>query len=136
MTKPNFTLLIIALSIIVTLGACKKDPFASVSINAVGSDLGGDVTGDGGSVTNVFDWSNPSTTSNWNMDITAVSGGSFQLIIQDAGGNTVADKTLTAGIGDDSGSGVTSAGTSGNWTITVVLTNFNGDGSFSISPGT
>ena len=69
------------------------------------------------------------------MDITAASGGSFQLIIKDANGSTVLNNTLTKGVGDDSASGVTNSGTEGDWQITVTLTNFNGDGSFSISPG-
>jgi hypothetical protein len=120
----------------VSFTSCEKDePFASVSINETGSDLGGDVTGDGGSVTESYLWNNPLPTADWNMDITSTVGGSFNLMIKDSDGVTVLNQTITAGQGDDSKSGVTSSGASGEWTITVTLTNFNGDGPFSISPG-
>jgi len=120
----------------VSFTSCEKDePYASVSINETGSDLGGDVTGDGGSVTESYLWNNPLSTADWNMDITSTVGGSFILMIEDSDGVTVLNQTLTAGQGDDSKSGVTSSGASGEWTITVTLTNFNGDGSFSLSPG-
>jgi hypothetical protein len=69
------------------------------------------------------------------MDITAAKGGSFRLVMADADGNVVSDQTLTRGVGDDSKSGVSSQGTPGDWTITITLTEFAGDGSFSINPG-
>jgi len=121
----------------VSLTSCSKDDelMAKVSIQETGSDLGGDVTGDGGSTTKSYAWNNPLKTADWNMDITSTKGGSFNLMIEDSEGKTVLNQTLTAGVGDDSKSGVTSTGASGDWTITVTLTNFNGDGSFSLSPG-
>ena len=129
-------LILILLTSTIFLSSCNKDePFATVSINEVGSDVGGDVTGDGGSVVSSYNWNNPLSTVDWNMDITAASGGNFNLKMVDSDGATVLDQTLTVGQGDDSKSGVSSVGTSGQWTITVTLTNFNGDGSFSISPG-
>jgi len=131
-------MLTFALFGLVFMTSCGDDdaPIATVTINETGSDIGGDVAGDGGSRSHTTTWSNAKTTADWNMDITSSAGGSFQLIIKDADGTTVLDKTLTKGQGDDSASGVTSAGTAGDWTITVNLTDFNGDGSFSISPGT
>ena len=69
------------------------------------------------------------------MDITAAKGGSFQLLVKDANGKVVLDKTVVAGQGEDSRSGVTTAGASGEWTVTVNLTDFIGDGSFSLSKG-
>lgn len=115
--------------------SCKEELFATISINETGSDFGGDVTGDGGSTSQTYTWNNSLTTADWNMDITASAGGSFRLLIKDADGATVLDNTLTKGVGDDSASGVTSSGTAGDWQVTVTLTDFNGDGSFSISPG-
>ena len=134
--KSNFLLITGFLSISVFFASCEKDgPTATVSINETGSDLGGDVTGNGGSTSRTYTWNNPLTTVDWNMDITATIGGSFQLAIKDPDGSTMLDQTLTSGQGDDSKSGVSSAGTAGAWTIIINLTNFNGDGSFSISPG-
>lgn len=119
----------------VLLTSCKEELFATVTFTETGSDLGGDVTGDGGSRTQSFKWNNSLQTVDWNMDITASSGGSFNLSIADADGNNVLNQTLVVGQGDDSKSGVSNSGTAGEWTVTVTLTDFNGDGSFSISPG-
>ncbi len=115
--------------------SCKDEPLATIKITATGSDVGGDVNGNGGNATQSYTWNNSLETADWNMDITAAGGGSFQLIIKDADGATVLNNTLTKGVGDDSASGATSSGAAGDWQITVVLTDFNGDGSFSISPG-
>ena len=136
MKKMNFRLIVLTaiLAAGVSLTSCKKD-FASVSINEVGSDLGGDVTGDGGSTTESYVWNNNLARAEYNMDITAASGGSFNLMIEDSQGTTVLNQTLVAGQGEDSKSGVTQSGASGDWTIIVTLTDFIGDGSFSISPG-
>ena len=134
--KNLFRLSILAIVLMATFTACKDDePTANVRIESVGSDLGGDVTGDGGSTTQSFQWNNSLSTAEYNMDITAGRGGSFQLQLIDADGNTVLDRTLVKGQGDDSRSGVSTAGTAGSWTVIVTLTNFSGDGSFSLSPG-
>ncbi len=103
-------ILILLTSTILPCNCNKDEPFASVSINEVGSDLGGDVTGDGGSIADSYNWNNPLSTVDWNMDITAASGGNFNLSIVDSDGTTVLDQTLTVGQGDDSRSGVSSAG--------------------------
>lgn len=137
--KQNLTLVLVFVGLmgLLTLSGCSKDddPSATVNITATGSDLDGDVTGDGGSTSRNYTWNNPLSRADWNMDITATNGGSFQLIIEDADGVVVLDRTLVAGQGEDSGSGVTQAGgTPGDWTVTINLTNFNGDGSFSLSP--
>ncbi|REE05628.1 hypothetical protein [Marinoscillum furvescens] len=117
--------------------SCEDEPelTASVSINETGSDLGGDVTGNGGSATESYTWTNNLTTVDYNMDITAAQEGSFQLQITDADGKVVLNQTLTSGVGDDSKSGVSQSGTAGEWTVEVILKDFKGDGSFSISPG-
>ena len=128
------TLMLIAGSLFIT--ACGEEELtAMVSINETGSDIGGDVTGDGGSTTKSYQWNNSLATIDYNMDVTAAEGGSFNLSVTDAEGASVLNQTLTVGQGDDSKSGVSSSGASGEWTITVTLTNFSGDGSFSISPG-
>ena len=139
MKQLNFKLLsIITLVfsiVLLTTGCGEEDPTASVSINETGSDLGGDVTGDGGSTVRSYKWNNSLRTIDYNMDITAAKGGSFTLSVADADGASVLNQTLVVGQGDDSKSGVSATGASGEWTVTVTLTDFNGDGSFSISPG-
>lgn len=111
------------------------DPAAKVTILNQNTDFDGDVTGSGGSLNKSYTWNNPLATVDYNMDITSAQGGSFQLIMQDADGAVVLDKTIVAGQGEDSRSGVSQAGTPGDWTVQIILKNFNGDGSFSISPG-
>ncbi|MCX2744107.1 hypothetical protein OO013_09535 [Mangrovivirga sp. M17] len=129
--------------LVITVG-CKDDyePYAHVTftetttdIENTRTDIGGDIVGDGGSTTEVYTWNNSLSTVDFNMDITAAKGGSFNLTIQDAEGVEVLNETLVVGQGDDSRSGVSAAGTPGEWTVTITLIDFNGDGSFSISPG-
>ncbi|MEN8251286.1 MAG: hypothetical protein ABFS32_20310 [Bacteroidota bacterium] len=111
-------------------GSCT---YPVITFNTTGND--GDVIGEGGSATSTFDWTNSLARAELNMDITAATGGSFQVIIEDADGVEVLNETLTVGIGDDSKNVCSTSGTAGTWTVTVYLTNFNGDGSYSLSQG-
>lgn len=106
----------------------------NVNVGSTGADPGGDFTGNGDSGTYSFVWDNSSKKANVNCDITS-SSGSVQMIINDAKGNEVLNETLTAGSGVDSFSKVTEEGKSGKWLVTITLTDFNGDGSYSLSPG-
>jgi len=119
--------------------ACSNDDDSiTASINERSASTGnfnGDVTGNGGSATKIFTWNNASTTADYNMDITSAATGTFRFVMKDANNTTVLDKTLQGNIEPDTFSGVTSAGTAGDWTITLTLTNFNGDGSYSASSG-
>ena len=103
------------------------------------SDFNGDIdasfTGNGGSGTFSFIWNNNLRTADYNADITATSEGRFQMIVEDSEGEVVLDRSIQGATEPDSIDGVTSAGTLGIWTVTIVLTNFNGDGSFSLSEG-
>ena len=102
---------------------------------ATGDDVDGDVEGAGGTASDTIIWdSNSKPRGDYSMDITAASGGSFQFIVKDAGNTVVLNQTLTSGVGDDSKSGVSASGTAGIWTLIIHLTDFSGDGSFSISP--
>ena len=98
-------------------------------------DVDGDFTGNGGSGERTFLWQNSLNTADYNADITSTSGGLFQMTVKDADGNVVLNKSLNGGTEPDSFSGVTSVGTSGIWSVTITLSSFNGDGSFSLSEG-
>lgn len=125
--------------------SCSKDdePMAQVRISGVifdnGDDFQGDVDGDfmgtGGTETRNFIWNNSLNTADYNADITATAEGSFKMVVTDADQTVVLDRTLEGAVEPDSFSGVTSSGTSGIWTVTISLTNFSGDGSFSLSQG-
>jgi hypothetical protein len=134
--------------------ACSNDDdaFARVTVNGtelttspsdfvVGdrSDFNGDIdasfTGNGGTATRMFSWNNNLNTADFNADITAGSEGSFQMIVEDSEGAVVLDRTIEGGAEPDTIGGVTSQGASGIWTVTIRVTNFNGDGSFSMSEG-
>ena len=131
---------------LMTAIACSKDddPTASVRVNGtvlVGdvSDFNGDIdasfTGNGGSLTRSFVWNNNLSTADYNADITATAEGTFRMVVEDSAGEVVLDRGLNGAVEPDSFSGVTSAGASGIWTVTITVTDFNGDGSFSLSEG-
>jgi hypothetical protein len=101
---------------------------------STGSDPAGDFTGNGDSGTYSFAWENTSNTASLNFDITSPTG-SVQMILNDKKGNEVLNQTLTAGSGTDTFAGVSEEGKAGMWLVTIVLTNFDGDGSYSLNPG-
>ena len=59
----------------------------------------------------------------------------FNMVVTDADANIVLNRSLNGAVEPDSFSGVTDAGTSGIWTVTITVESFNGDGSFSLSEG-
>lgn len=105
----------------------------TVSIGSTGADPGGDFEGGGDSGTYSFVWKNTSKIANVNFDVTT-SSGSVTMVINDAKGNEVLRQTRPSG-GNDSFSGVTEEGKKGKWLVEIIFSNFDGDGSFSISPG-
>ena len=137
----------LAITCLTAVGCSKDDdpaPIAEVTVNGAvlfdnGDDFTGDVdgdfTGDAGSVTRTFLWQNSLSTAEYNADITATTDGVFKMVVKDVDGNVVLDKSLSGVIEPDSFSGVTASGTSGIWSVTITLTSFNGDGSFSLSQG-
>ena len=147
-TKVNartLKLLLLAPAMILFL-ACNNDDdsYARITVNGTlliedRSDFNGDIdasfTGNGGTATRSFIWNNNLRRADYNADITATSEGSFQMIVEDAEGMVVLDRSIQGGTEPDSIDGVTDAGASGIWTVTIRVTNFNGDGSFSMSEG-
>ena len=110
----------------------KKDDGTCIypTINKTAAGNSGDIKGGGGTASSTWTFTNNNTTAGWDMAIDATSG-SFRLVLKDAAGTTVLDKTLTAGAGAQDASGTTSSGTPGTWTCTITLTNFNGTGDYS-----
>lgn len=154
MNKSSFLSAVALVFTLVFFAACSNDDdaFARVTVNGtelttspsdfvVGdrSDFNGDIdasfTGNGGTATRMFSWNNNLNTADFNADITAGSEGSFQMIVEDSEGAVVLDRTIEGGAEPDTIGGVTSQGASGIWTVTIRVTNFNGDGSFSMSEG-
>lgn len=104
----------------------------NVFIESGGADPGGDFTGNGDSGVFSFAWKNRTSKAELNFDITSPTG-SVQFILRDAKGKEVLKKTRNAG-GDDTFSGVSEKGESGMWLVEINLSEFDGDGSFSLSP--
>lgn len=104
-----------------------------IDVTSRGADPGADFYGNGDSGTYSFAWKNSLATADVNFDITTPTG-SVQMIINDCQGVEVLNKTRSAG-GNDTFSGVTDRGSAGTWQVTLILTDFNGDGSYSLSPG-
>ena len=124
--------MLMGLMVLATVTSCEKEE-ASIHVNPGGDD--GDVTGDGGSVIATHNWNNSNSRAELNMDITAKNGGSFQIIVEDADGNEVLNETLVVGVGDDSKTKCSARGTAGTWKVTIELTDFDGDGSFTLDQG-
>lgn len=133
--------LFMCLLTLVLLGSCKKlEPgviennySGAVLVTSSGSNPAGDFTGDGDSGSYSFAFDNPKTKVQVNFDITTPTG-SVRIVIEDKKGKTVLDQTLSGGSGTDTFSGLSSEGKKGVWKVTLTLTNFDGDGSYSINP--
>jgi hypothetical protein len=141
MKTQNFKLLTILTALTLFIGtftSCSDDdgPAANITVNEGPSgDIGGDFTGNGGNASRTINWTNNLATADYNVDITATASGTFQIVVADSEGTVVLDRTLNGGTEPDSIDGVTQAGEPGNWTVTITLTSFNGDGSYSLSAG-
>ena len=144
LTKLFFTILTVAAA--TTFVGCSNDDddtMAQISVNGVvfddGDDFNGDVdgdfTGNSGSATRTFFWLNNLSRADYNADITATAEGTFTMVVLDADGNNVLNRSLNGAVEPDSFSGVTDSGTPGVWSVTIALGSFNGDGSFSLSEG-
>ncbi|MBT8395158.1 MAG: hypothetical protein KJN66_09955 [Bacteroidia bacterium] len=137
----NFKPLTIFTAMVIFIGtfsSCSDDdgPTANITVNEGPSgDIGGDFTGNGGNASRTINWTNNLATADYNADITATAPGIFNIIVADSEGTVVLDRTLNGGTEPDSIDGVTQAGEPGNWTVTITITSFNGDGSYSLSAG-
>lgn len=141
MKTSNFKLLTIFTAMVLFIGtfsSCSDDdgPTANITVNEGPSgDIGGDFTGDDGNASRTINWTNNLTTADYNADITETTVGTFNIIVADSEGTVVLDRTLVGGSEPDTIGGVTQAGEPGNWTVTITVTSFNGDGSYSLSEG-
>ncbi|AZJ37040.1 hypothetical protein [Tenacibaculum singaporense] len=141
MKTSNFKLLTIFTAMVLFIGtfsSCSDDdgPTANITVNEGPSgDIGGDFTGDGGNASRTINWTNNLATADYNADITATTTGTFNIVVADSEGTVVLDRTLDGGTEPDTIDGVTQAGEPGNWTVTITVMSFNGDGSYSLSAG-
>ncbi|WP_366183669.1 hypothetical protein [Flavobacterium ovatum] len=141
MKTSNFKLLTVLTAMILFIGtftSCSDDdgPTVKITVNEGPSgDIGGDFTGNGGNGSRIINWKNNLATADYNADITATASGTFQMVVADANGTVVLDRRINGATEPDSIDGVTNAGVPGNWTVTITLTSFNGDGSYSLSAG-
>lgn len=93
----------------------------------------GNFSGNGGSAEKIFSWENSLNTAYNNAIITSSGNGLFTMVVKDAAGKIVLNKSLRGDNESDSFSGVTTSGTPGIWSVTINLSSFDGDGSFSLS---
>lgn len=132
--KTILTVMILA----ITLVSCTDDLNYSASVNNrsySNGNFNGDVTGNGGNATYSFTFYNNEHTMDYNMDITADRYSAFRFILTDGHGYIVLDRTLFGRDYIDTFSGVTYHGVTGVWEATIIITDFNGDGSYSASIG-
>lgn len=136
-TKRTIILLFFTIGLLVLNGCSKDDNINTVEINIVqnSGDAEGTFSSNGDSGSKTLNWNNSLSNTNWDLDITNATSGTFRIQVWDANNVLILDKSLTAGSGNDSLSGTTNTGTaSGNFKIVVTLTNFKGTGSFSLTP--
>lgn len=136
--------MVLAVAFIAGISSCKKyrkyddgevveNTFSgNVDVTSTDSDPAGDFTGEGDTGTYSFVWDNSSNKAELNYDITTNSG-SVTFVLKDAKGDEVLNQTRTAG-GDDTFSGESSEGKAGKWLVEITLTDFDGDGSYSLLP--
>ncbi len=106
----------------------------TVDVTSTGADPAADFEGSGDSGTYSFAWENDGKTASVNFDVTTSGNGTAQMIVRDSKGDEVLNETRPS-VGNDTFAGTTSEGKKGTWLITLVLTNFNGDGSYSVHSG-
>ncbi|UKN01290.1 hypothetical protein K6119_16300 [Paracrocinitomix mangrovi] len=135
-----FGLIVIA-GLTVTATSCNKvkdgkvitDTYdGNVSVTSTGANAGGDFTGTGDNGVYAFGWENNKSKAEVNFDITTPTG-SLNFKLEDADKKEVLNETRYAG-SNDTYSGVSLAGASGVWTVTLTFSDFNGNGSYSLSP--
>ena len=143
----NPVLLILFSTILAINVGCSSDDFNSTeSLEATvhstvlkedGNDIygyfTGNFSGNGGSAEKIFSWENSMNTAYHSAIITSSGKGLFKMVVKDADGNIVLNKSLRGDNESDSFSGVTASGTPGIWTVTFNLSSFEGEGSFSLS---
>ncbi len=78
------------------------------------------------SVTRSWTWNNTATRGTVDHS-TALTGGSATVVIQDAAGLEVYRSAMMASANEQ-----TSAGTAGDWTVTVVFSDFDGTANFRV----
>lgn len=137
--------MVLAVAFVAGISSCKKyrkyddgevveNTFSgNVDVTSTGSNPSGDFTGNGDSGMYSFVWDNSSNKAELNYDITT-SSGSVNFVLKDAKGDEVLNETRSAGSGEDSFSGVSEEGKAGKWLVEITLTDFNGDGSYSLTP--
>ena len=145
-SKLNFLILLSAL-LTINIGCSSDDDstkFVELTVNGTPlyddgdyffGDIDGKFSGNDGNGERTFLWKNSLNIAAFNVDITSLSSGLLEMEVQDADGKVVLNKTFQGGAEVESFSGVTSSGTSGVWSVTIILSSFDGHGNFSLSEG-
>lgn len=104
------------------------------NIELLGKDeLNGNFDGKDDSGELSFVWENKGIKADIDFFITSAPGGTIQLILNDAKGKEVFNKTLPDGA-NDTYSGLSEEGRTGKWLVTIKLKNVDGNGGYDIKP--
>ena len=120
MKTSNFKLITLLTAMTLFIGtytSCSDDdgPTVNITVNeGPNGDIGGDFTGNGGNGVRTINWTNNLTTADYNADITSMSLGNFNIVIADANGFVVLNRSLNGGTEPDTIDGVTQVGEPGN----------------------
>lgn len=154
MKRISYLLIIAVLGIAVNLTSCKKregcmdpnsanfDPeakkdgsgciYPTILTEIKIADFDADICGTGGTKTQTSTWVVSGTPVDYSFNLHAGTMGSMTVIITDAAGATILNETVSSG-GVNSRSGAILTAATGDWTISITASNFNGHGSLSMS---
>lgn len=130
--KSGILMIVTGLVLVIGLVSCQDNPLAPNPLAPFEPEVLNNVdsfalqaTGvDGVSTTLQYNWENTGTAANVNQ-ASVLSAGGATLLLRDASGTMVYSRDLA-----ENGTFVSSAGTSGTWTIEVQFSNCSGDVNF------
>lgn len=123
----------IALVLLVALGACSDDPLAPFQpeVNNAPDTFQLQATGVSNRTASLsYSWTNSGAQATVNHS-TTTTAGSARVIIKDGAGVIVYNKLLAPSLNED-----TAAGTSGTWTVQLVLDDYSGTLNFRVQKTT
>ncbi|WP_224489861.1 hypothetical protein [Robertkochia flava] len=99
--------------------------------------VSGEVSGDGGNEVRILRWTNPETTATLNLELVPGTDGNIIVRVHDAERMEVLKRYWSLEDADGAFviSGVSAGGASGLWSVSISLSNFEGDGSYAVING-
>ena len=143
--KPVKTAVFLLMTLSFSLSSCflidpvEEDDFeARISLDAdISKGVSGEVYGDGGHEVRILRWTNPGTSVTLILELMPGTDGDIVVRVNDAERMEVLNRYWSAEEANGSFviSGVSAEGAPGLWSVSISLSNFDGDGSYSVTNG-